>query len=224
MTQSVGILGGTGPLGQGLAVRFASSGLDVWLGSRVPERAQAAALQVTDLAGAGAGGAGGNGTVTGVVNAEVARADVVVVAVPFDGVEATVPPLADVLDGHVVVSAVNRLGFDAAGPHPVAVAQGSAAEAIAGWLPGSRVTAAFNTLSGGQLKDLSQALDDDVPVVGDDDDAIATVVELADRVEGLRGVAVGPLRLAATLEGLIAVLISVNRRHRAHVGVRFSRL
>ena len=217
MTQIVGIVGGTGPLGQGLAVRFASAGIDVLLGSRDPARAAAAALDVTDLAD-------GDGMVTGVVNAEVAAADVVVLAVPFEGLEATVPPMAAALDGRIVVSAVNPLGFDAAGPHPIAMPEGSAAEAIAGWLPGARVTAAFHTLSGRELKDVSQVLSDDVPVVGDDDDAITTVVELADRIPGLRGVAVGPLRLSATLEGLIAVLISINRRHNAHVGVRFSRL
>jgi 8-hydroxy-5-deazaflavin:NADPH oxidoreductase len=67
-------------------------------------------------------------------------------------------------------------------------------------------------------------MDDDVPVVGDDEEAVAVAVELAERIDGIRSFAAGPLRLAAPLEDLTAVLIAINKRHRSHVGLRFSRL
>ena len=219
MTTSVGIIGGTGPLGRGLAVRFARSGLAVTLGSRDLERAQAAAAAVTDrLAGAGA-------PVGGTTNAEVvATEETVILAVPYATLDGLLPSLRPALAGRLVVSAVNPLGFDEHGPHPIPVPEGSAAQRVAAALPDARVTAAFHTVSAGELAAIDRPMDDDVPVVGDDEDDLASVVALADRIDGCRGVAVGPLRLATVLETLTPVLIAVNRRAGIHAGVRFSRL
>lgn len=214
----VGIIGGTGALGRGLASRWLAAGVDVVLGSRDAARAEAAAGQLrAELAGV-------SGTVTGRGNVDAARAEVVVLAVPHDGLDAVLEPLVDVVTGRIVVSAVNPLAFDAKGPYNEPVAEGSVAEAIAVMLPGARMTAAFHSVPSRELGRLDRPLDDDVPVVGDDDDAVAAVVDLANRIDGVRAYAAGRLRLSAPLETLTALIISVNKRHKAHAGLRLSRL
>jgi 8-hydroxy-5-deazaflavin:NADPH oxidoreductase len=215
---SVAIVGGTGPLGRGIAARLARTGVAVRLGSRDPDRARAAAEKVGGwLADAADVGAGSNDEV-------VTDADVVLLAVPYEGLAATVEQLAVALDGKLVVCAVNPLTFDDRGPVPLAVAEGSAAELVAARVPGARVVAALHSVSSRELKRVDEPLDDDVPVLGDDEEAVAEVVALLERIDGCRPVAAGPLRLARIAEDLTCLLLSVNRRHRAHVGVRFTRL
>jgi 8-hydroxy-5-deazaflavin:NADPH oxidoreductase len=216
---SVAIMGGTGPLGKGVAARLARAGVEVALGSRDPDRARAAADEVRGWLGddAPAVGAGGNAEV-------VASADVVLVAVPYEGLEAIIEQLADELDGRLVISAVNPLTFDDRGPVPIAVEEGSAAERVAARCPGARVVTALNSVSSRELKRLDVPLDDDVPVLGDDEQAVAEVVDLLARIDGCRPVPAGPLRLSRIAEDLTCLLLSVNRRHKAHVGVRFTRL
>jgi NADPH-dependent F420 reductase len=212
----IGIIGGTGPQGTGLAHRLAVAGLDVALGSRSAERGAAAAEEVVAL--------GGTGRVTGAANADLpATCDVLLVAVPYVGLADTLRPLGGAVDGQVVMSAVNRLGF-AGGPHAIPVPAGSAAHEVAELLPGGRVVTAFNNVSAVHLIDPAHAFDEDVLVCGDDGEAVAAAVDLVDRVEGLRGVASGPLHHAATIEALTAVIISINKAHRVNAGVRISGL
>jgi 8-hydroxy-5-deazaflavin:NADPH oxidoreductase len=218
VTQTVGILGGTGGLGKGLAARLARAGLEVIIGSRAPERAEAAAADIVDWLD------GQDVAVRGAGNLEAAGADLVVVSVPFEGLAEALEPLVDTLQGKIVISVVNPLGFDEQGPHPIPVAEGSAAEAVAALLPGARIAAAFHSVSSVALQQLDQPMDDDVPVVGDDEEAVARTIELAERIEGMRSFPAGPLRLAAPLEALTPVLIVVNKRHKCHVGLRLSRL
>jgi 8-hydroxy-5-deazaflavin:NADPH oxidoreductase len=219
VTDTVGILGGTGGLGKGLAARWVRAGTPVILGSRSPERAANAAQEVAGwLEGEDHAELRGEG------NAGAAAADLVVASVPFDGLAEGLEPLTAALAGKIVVSVVNPLGFDQRGAHPLPVAEGSAAEAVEALLPGARVTAAFHSVSSVALRQLGQPMDDDVPVVGDDEEAVARTVALADRIDGVRAFPAGPLRLAAPLEALTPVLITINQRHRCHVGVRFSRL
>jgi len=205
----VGVLGGTGEQGRGLAVRLASVGQRVVLGSRDASRAAAIAAEV---------GLG----VTGASNAEcAASADLVVVAVPWEGHRALLASLVDPLAGKVVVDCVNPLGFDRQGAYPLAVPEGSAAEQAASVLPRSRVVGAFHHLSAVLLLDLSvTSFDTDVLVVGDDREATDLVQALAARLPGVRGLYAGRLRNAGQVEALTANLISVNRRYRAHAGVR----
>ncbi|GGI08230.1 NADPH-dependent F420 reductase [Egicoccus halophilus] len=218
----VGIVGGTGALGRGLARRWALAGVDVLVGSRDANRARAAAEQLAEELADELDEAGGR--LDGVDNLDAATAEVVVLAVPWDGLDAVLAPLTEALAGRVVVSAINPLAFDAAGPHNTPVAEGSVAEAIAARLPGARLTAAFHSVSSRELNRLEHPLDDDVPVVGDDEEAVATVVDLAGRIDGVRAYAAGPLRLSAPLEQLTALIISINKRHRGHAGLRFTRL
>ncbi len=217
MVERIGFVGGTGPLGKGLAARWARAGIVTAIGSRRAERGQQAAAAIAELAGDGAA------EVLGGSNVEVAAgADVVLVTVPFGGLDEALAPLAEQLTDRIVVSAVNPLAFDAAGPHPVPVAEGSAAAAVAARLPGARVVGAFHSLSARTLARVEQPMDDDVPVVGDDEQAVQVVVELAARLEGVRPLMAGPLRLAGPVEDLTTVLLALNKRYRAHAGVRFS--
>lgn len=217
----IGIIGGTGALGRGLAGRLAAAGVDVHLGSRQASRAEAAAgvlrERMGDPYGVGAIVGGSNGAVA-------AAADLLILAVPLAGLQAALAELEGLLDGRTLVSAVNPLGFDQQGPHLTPVPGGSVAGSIAEAVPAATVVAAFHTVSSRELARLEHPMDDDVPIAGDDERACARVAALADRIEGCRGVVVGPLRLAESLEALIPVLIGVNRRASAHVGVRFSRL
>ena len=209
----VAVLGGTGEQGRGLARRLALAGQRVVLGSRDGARAAAAAAQ---LAAAG--------DVTGVDNAAAARAgDVVVVAVPWDGHRELLAALVTELDGKVVVDCVNPLGFDGKGAYALPVEEGSAAEQAQAVLPGSRVVGAFHHVSAVLLLDETvESVDIDVLVLGDDREATDLVQALANRIPGMRGVYGGRLRNCHQVEGLTANLISVNRRYKAHAGLRIT--
>jgi NADPH-dependent F420 reductase len=208
----VGVLGGTGPQGKGLAYRFARAGQKVILGSRAAERAQAAAEELNQH------GLG----IEGADNAECARrSDIVIVAVPWDGHGATLEALREDLAGKLVIDCVNPLGFDKKGAYALKPEEGSAAEQAAALLPDSRVTAAFHHLSAVLLADPEiEEIDTDVMVLGESRADTDAVQALAARVPGMRGVFAGRLRNAHQVESLVANLISVNRRYKAHAGLR----
>jgi 8-hydroxy-5-deazaflavin:NADPH oxidoreductase len=215
---TVGVLGGTGPLGGGLARRFAAAGLAVVVGSRDADRgARIAAEILADVP---------HGTVTGTSNDEVARhADLVVVAVPYEGHAELLRGLAELLAGKIVVDAVNPLGFDKQGAFALEVEEGSAAQQAAALLPHSRVTAAFHHVSAPLLNDLTvPAVELDVLVLGEGEDreATDTVQALAELIPGVRGVYGGRLRNAGQVEAFTANLIAINRRYKAHAGIRIT--
>ncbi|MEU5625199.1 NADPH-dependent F420 reductase [Streptomyces tendae] len=205
----VGVLGGTGPQGKGLAHRLAKAGQKVIVGSRAAERAAAAAEEI------------GHG-VEGADNAETARrSDVVIVAVPWDGHGKTLESLREELSGKLVVDCVNPLGFDKKGAYALKPEEGSAAEQAAALLPDSRVAAAFHHLSAVLLQDPEiDEIDTDVMVLGEERADVEIVQALAGRIPGMRGVFAGRLRNAHQVESLVANLISVNRRYKAHAGLR----
>jgi NADPH-dependent F420 reductase len=216
---TVGILGGTGAQGRGLAYRFARAGQRVVIGSRAAERAAASAAEIAGLPGV-------TGAVSGAANEDAAaRSDLVIIAVPWDGHALTVAALREPLAGKLVVDCVNPLGFDERGPYPLPVAEGSAAEQTAALLPGSTVCAAFHHVSAVLLGDPAvERVDLDVLVLGDDREAVATVIALAGRIAGVRGVYAGRLRNAGQVEALTANLIAINRRYKAHSGIRVTGL
>ena len=215
----VGVLGGTGPQGRGLAVRLAAAGQRVLLGSRDADRAREVAGSV---AGRAAAAADGEVSVQGGSNDDVAgAADLVVVAVPFAGHAATLAGLGEPLAGKVVVDCVVPMGFDELGAYVIDVEEGSVAQQAAALLPDSAVVGAFHHLSAVLLEDLSRpTIDGDVMVVGDDRAATDTVQALAGRLPGMRGVYAGRLRNARQVEALTVNLVSVNRRYKAHAGIR----
>ncbi len=216
---TVGILGGTGDQGRGLAYRFARAGLRVVIGSRSAERGAAAAADVAAMPGV-------VGEIFGGANGQAAHdADLVIVAVPWEGHAETVSALRDPLSGKVVVDCVNPLGFDKQGPYAVRVPEGSAAQQTESLLPSSRVCAAFHHVSSALLADPAvDAVDMDVLVLGDDRDAVALVIALANRIQGARGVYAGRLRNAGQVEALTANLIAINRRYKSQAGLRVTGL
>jgi NADPH-dependent F420 reductase len=205
----VGVLGGTGPQGRGLAYRLAKAGQQVIIGSRSAERAAATAAEL----GLGVEGADNADT--------AARSDIVIVAVPWDGHGELLASLRGELAGKIVVDCVNPLGFDKQGAYALKPEEGSAAQQAAALLPDSRVTAAFHHLSAVLLEDREvEEIDIDVLVLGEERAATDTVQALANRIPGMRGVFAGRLRNAHQVESLVANLISVNRRYKAHAGLR----
>jgi NADPH-dependent F420 reductase len=212
---TLAFLGGTGDQGRGLARRYALAGHPVVIGSRSPERAATAAAELAaDLpTGAQISGAGNLDAAT--------AADLVVVAVPWEGHGSLLEEIAPALAGKIVIDCVNPLGFDGKGAFALPVEEGSAAEQAAALLPESRVVAAFHHVSAVLLLDPSvDSLDTDVLVLGDDREATDAVQELVAEIPGMRGVYAGRLRNAHQVEALTANLISVNRRYKAHAGIR----
>jgi NADPH-dependent F420 reductase len=207
----IGILGGTGPQGTGLARRFAIAGISVVIGSRKAARAELVAAQI---------GLG----VRGVDNRACAKqTDIVIVAVPWSGHAELLTELRDELAGKLVIDCVNNIGFDKQGPYAPRVEEGSAAQQAAILLPDSTVTAAFHHVSAVNLNDperTSFALD--VMVLGDDRVATDRVCALAGAIPGMRGIYSGRLRNAGQVEALAANLIAINRRYKAHASVRIS--
>jgi NADPH-dependent F420 reductase len=213
----VGVFGGTGDQGRGLARRLTAAGQKVIIGSRSAERAASAAAEI---------GTGDGAAVSGATNEGCARAaDLAIVAVPWDGHRATLEALADELAGKIVVDCVNPIGFDAQGAYALTVEEGSAAQQAAAVLPDSRVVAAFHHVSAVLLNDPAvERIDTDVLVLGDDRDATDVIQALAGRIPGMRGVYAGRLRNAHQVEALTANLIAVNRRYKAHAGLRVTDL
>jgi len=214
-TQRIAVVGGTGPQGKGLAYRWARHGHAVVLGSRSADRAEGVAAEIRSRVP--------DAEVSGSDNAEaVAGADVVVLAVPYDGHDELVASLADALAEKIVVSCVNPLGFDKQGPYGLDLGR-SAAESAAAVIPSARVVGAFHHVSAVSLWGDADYLDhEDVLVCGDDADAKQVVIELARSVVGRDGVDAGRLRLARQLEPLTAVLISINKRYKTRSGIAVS--
>ena len=209
----IGILGGTGPQGRGLARRFAAAGHDVLIGSRTAERGQLMAAEDAQ--------ADDTSRITGGSNSDVASAaELVIVTVPYAGHAALLSALATELVGKIVVDCVNPLGFDHHGPFPLPVAAGSAAEEAQQLLPDSTVIAAFHHVSAVLLDDPTvDHFADDVLVLGEDREAVAMVCELAAAIPGARGIYAGRLRNAGQVEAFTANLIAINRRYKTHAGL-----
>jgi len=210
---SVAVLGGTGPQGRGLARRFAAGGLDVVLGSRSADRAALTAASLAEQTG---------GSVSGTDNrAAAAAGQMVVIAVPWDGHAAFLSEIRTQLRGKVVVDCVNPIGFDKLGPFALSVPEGSAAQQAQGILDESIVVGAFHHLSAVLLEDPSvEDMATDVLVVGDHRDAVDAVIALAGVLPGVRGIFGGRLRNAGQVEAMTANLIAINKRYRAHAGLR----
>lgn len=222
---TVAVIGGTGPQGKGLGYRFARHGHDIVLGSRAAEKAEAVAVEVTERLAS----VEGAGTARGAANADaIAAADVVLLAVPYDGHDELVAALAadGALDGKTVISCVNPLAFDKRGAHGQVInnGEGSAAESAAELAPEATVVGAFHNVAAPALWGDDEFLDEDVIVVGDSLEGKQVAIDLAASVTGRPGVDGGKLRLARVLEPFTAVLISINRKYKTHSGIRVTGL
>ena len=187
------------------------AGQTVIIGSRDAARAATSAQEI---------GVG----VTGLSNEDCSRAaDIVIVAVPWDGHSTLLEALKDALVGKIVVDCVNPMGFDKQGAFALRVEEGSAAQQAAAILSDSTVVAAFHHISAVLLLDETvDSIDTDVLVLGDDRTATDLVQALAGRIPGIRGVYGGRLRNAGQIEALTANLISINRRYKVHAGIRIT--
>jgi len=211
---TLAIIGGTGALGSGLAMRWAAAGYPVVLGSRSREKAEAAAREIQS----------GNGAppVRGDSNEGAARAgDIVVIAVPFSSHDSTLDEIKDAVAGKIVVDAVVPLV-----PPKVSLVQlppqGSAAQIAQARLGDSaRVVSAFHNVGAAKLQ-AGGAVDCDVLVFGNDRAARDTVIALADAI-GTRGIDGGPIANAVAGEALTSILIGINRRYKVDcAGIRIT--
>ena len=190
------------------------AGHQVVLGSRDADRAASVAADYAEA-----------GQVSGGTNVLAAQAELVIVAVPYEGHAALLQSLAAELENKIVVSCVNPLGFDKQGPYPIAVEAGSAAQEAQQLLPDSTVVAAFHHVSAVHLDDPAvEQIEGDVLVLGEDRSAVEVVCRLAEAIPGARGIYAGRLRNAGQVEALTANLIAINRRYKAHAGLRVTDL
>jgi len=209
----IAFIGGTGPEGLGLALRMAMAGEEVVIGSRKLDRAEAAAAWVRERRP--------SARVRGALNGEaVAGADVVFVTVPYDGHRSVLSELAGALEGKVVVDAVVPVTFEKGLARAVSVEDGSAAQEAQGLLPRSRLVAAFHTLSARKLQQGDTVIEGDILVCGDDPEAKATAMALAEKIPGLRAVDGGGLANARYVEQITVLLLNLNRVHKAETGIR----
>jgi NADPH-dependent F420 reductase len=210
-TLTIAIMGGTGDLGSGLALRWSEAGHRVVIGSRDAQRAREAAQRI-------------GGACSGEENLQAAAAaDVIVLAVPFAAHEDTLRQIRPAVRGKIVVDAVVPLVPPKVGTVQLP-AGGSAAQIAARLLEGeARVVSAFHNVAAAKLQS-GGPIECDVLVCGDDKDARAQVIELARRI-GLRGIDAGPLANSAAAEALTSVLITINRRYKVTTaGIRITGL
>lgn len=233
--RSIGVLGGTGKQGRGLALRWALAGHPVRIGSRDPGRAAGAAEEIAGRLKEIAGGEGARlstaaevdappGEVDGGDYAACTECDVVVAAVPYDGLDAAVEPLAATLDDRVVVSCISPVTVDDDGPRPVPIADGSATERLQRLAPGARVVGAFQNVAARKLLSAPAPMAGDVLITGEDATAREVAGALVRAVPDLRPVEVGPLRLSRPVEEITAVQMAVNMRHKVVTSLRLEGL
>lgn len=213
--ENVGILGGTGSAGRGVALRLASAGFDVVIGSRDTSRAIDVAKSLHARL---------DGDIKGSSNEVAAVCDIVVVATPWDSAVATVTTLRAQLAGKIVISMVNALTREGRELLPLYPPRGSMAAQLAFALPESRVVGAFHHLPAAQMQDLDSGLAADVLIFSDHADALDHIVDIVNVMPGLRAVAAGSMSLASPIEAFTAVCISVNIRHKAHSYVKLAGL
>jgi 8-hydroxy-5-deazaflavin:NADPH oxidoreductase len=221
MPDQVTVIGGSGALGFGLALRLAAAGVPVVIGSRDEERAVDVARRIAEALPAA--------DVRGLANGPAAEAsEIVFLCVPFRNQSETLTNLKNHLrDGQLLVDATVPLAAAVSGKatRTLGVWQGSAAQQAAEMVPdGVRVIAALHSVNAPGLKDLDATLDEDVLICGDKKADKQRVAELIDLIPGLRSVNAGPLEAARTAEMLTALLIGVNARYKTHAGVRLTGL
>ena len=214
-SEKLAFVGGTGPEGLGLAVRFAVAGHAVIIGSRSPERAQGAAVNVRAKVP--------HAQVEGMLNEEAVRAgEIVLVTIPFAGHRDTLKALAPAIGAKIVIDVVSPLAFEAGQIRALAVPEGSAAQQAQALLPQAAVAAAFHHLDAGSLMRVEERLEADVLVCGDHPQAKLRTMALAEQIAGVRALDGGPLANSRYLEEFTAVLLSLNKNYRAHTTLRIS--
>jgi 8-hydroxy-5-deazaflavin:NADPH oxidoreductase len=215
------IIGCTGALGFGLALRLGREGVPIFVGSRDAGRAREAAARALEHVP--------GGSFTGLENQQaVQQAEILILSVPFRSQSETLTNLAGVLaPGQLLVDATVPLAAAVSGKatRTLGVWQGSAAQASQEMAPdGVRVVAAFHTVSAALLRDLDHELDEDVLMCGDRREDKSQLAELVDLIPGLRPVDCGPLEMARIVEQLTPLIISINVRNKVRAGIKITGL
>lgn len=207
-------VGGTGPEGLGLAMRFAHAGHEVAIGSRSTERGEEGASKVREAVP--------SAKVSGGANADVvAGADVVLLTFPYSGQQPTLEALGSALDGKIVCDVVAPLEFQqGVGAVALNVEGKSAAQEAAAQLPNARIVSAFQNMSAEKLMELDHPIDCDVLVCGRDADAKQVIIGLANQIAGVRGIDAGGLSQSRYVEMLTSLLINLNRKHKTQTSIK----
>ena len=221
MSRPIAVIGGTGPAGTGIALRWARAGEAVIIGSRDAARAEQKAEEIRNRVGQ-------NAQVSGMENsAACAAADLLMLTVPFEGQAALLKQLKpSIRTGSILIDATVPLAASVGGraSRTLGVWQGSAAQQSAELVPsGVSVVAAFHNLSADLLNG-EDDLDCDVIVCADNPDAILVTMELAAKIKGVRAIDGGKLENARIVEQITALLVSLNIRHKGHSGIRITGL
>ncbi|MGE5209992.1 MAG: NADPH-dependent F420 reductase [Acidobacteriota bacterium] len=212
----IGIFGGTGPAGSGLAARLASTGHPAVIGSRSKERASD---KVDELLAAWPALVG---LLEAGDNTEAAECDLVVVATPWDSAARTAQEHADALDGKIVVSMANALVRVNKEFQPLVPPRGSVAAHVQAAVPRSHVVAAFHHLPAAELGNLDEPIDSDVLICGDDPASVHAVSEIIDKFPGCRPLDAGELSNAMAIEAFTAVLLQLNVRYKTRVAPKLT--
>ncbi len=211
--ERLAFVGGTGPEGLGLAMRFAAAGHAIVIGSRSPQRAQEAAAKVRAKVR--------QARVEGKVNQEaVAAGEIVVVTIPFAGHHDALEALAPVIGAKIVIDVASPLAFEGGQITVLAVPEGSAAQQAQALLPQAEVVAAFHHLDATELQRVDKPLEADVIVCGDHPQSKLRTMALAEQIAGVRALDGGPLANSRYLEEFTAILLSLNKNYRAHTALR----
>jgi NADPH-dependent F420 reductase len=216
VAKSIALIGGTGPEGKGLAARFARAGLDVCIGSRAAERGREAADEVAKISAKKVRGATNQDALKG--------AEMVLLTVPYSGLRDTVRDLAAEIGERILISAVVPLEFSRTRIAGLHVPDGSAAQEAQLLAPRAKVVGAFQNLAAGHLLDLDHEVDGDVIICSDEIDALRETIELAELIPGVRGVNGGPLANSHYVEEITALLLNLNRLHKAETHVKIAGL
>ena len=210
----LGFLGGTGPEGKGLALRFALAGEKVFIGSRTSSRGIEASNSLKKFS---------DNNIFGGTNSEAAsKSDVIVAAMPYEGQRETLETLKTSLTGKIVITVVAPLIFNKGAISALPVKDGSAALEAQKILPESHIIGAFQNISARDLLIPSKPIDADVIVCGDDQDAKDYVITLANMIQGVRGINGGGLKNAGYVENLTALLLNINQVYKSHSSIKIS--
>ena len=209
----IGFVGGTGPEGKGVALRFALAGEDVFVGSRDASRSDAVAAEIATYSPVGEISSG--------LNSDAAReADVIFLTIPFDFHASVIKSLEAELRGKIVVDVSVPMRFCEKEIFAIEVDDGSAAEQAQVLLPGSKIVGAFHTVSAIDLLVHDRLLNSDVIVCSEDEYAKNVIMQLAELIQGVRAVDGGNLSNAAFLEKFTVLLIQINRIYKAHSSIK----
>lgn len=223
MSRTISVIGGTGPAGTGLGLRWARAGEIVIIGSRDRVRAEATADAIRKRVGA-------NAQISGMENsAACAASDLLVLTVPFEGQAALLKQLKpSIRAGSILIDVTVPLATSIGGraSHTIGVWQGSASQQAAELVPkGVSVVAAFHNVSADILNgDSNEDVDCDVIVCSDDSNATQVAIDLATKIAGVRAIDGGKLENARIVEQITALLIGLNIRHKGHSGIRITGL